>query len=404
VYSLGAVLFELLTGRLPATPENAQKLSPVAYRAWLDCKRAKIGVPADVEVDSRLMAVVLKCLAFEAAARFASAEELAAELRRFLERAARPRVMRKVRRRAAIAAGVALVVGGGGAWAYVASRPMTAERLYERGLAEYQRGEYSQAIETFTQCLERRPGWTEALFGRGQALLRLEKWSEARTDFMALRRVNSAWANAFVGYCSLRTGESNLASANFFSAYRDGLRDVAFLLDYAKAETMQQHHSEAAKRYSEVIEREPTNVEAIRNRAMTLFMVVVNDKEKIPTQQAFDDIEKYCRLSPDSFEAPYCGAVVYGEAAKKNSAFENKAIRYLTEALQKGMPLEAVGFYKLQVKRLLPFVSAQVLIDARRDSTYRLDLRPPHEPPSIADWRAFQKQYGLARELLVRNK
>jgi len=40
IYSLGVVLFELLTGRLPARPDNAEQLPPDAYQAWLKCKHS----------------------------------------------------------------------------------------------------------------------------------------------------------------------------------------------------------------------------------------------------------------------------------------------------------------------------------------------------------------------------
>src|SRR5439155_1905179 len=130
-------------------------------------KRAKIAVPADAGVNSRLMAIVVRCLEFDPGARYASAAELAVELRAFLESAARPRAMAKLRRRAVVAAGIGLLVAGGGTWGYVGTRPITVEQLYQRGLDEYERGQYAEAVDTFTQCLERRSGWVDALFGRG---------------------------------------------------------------------------------------------------------------------------------------------------------------------------------------------------------------------------------------------
>src|SRR5262245_4903023 len=402
VYSLGAVLYELLMGRLPAEPASAEKLSPVAYQPWLDCKRVSIEVPEEAGVDPRLMAIVLKCLEFDPAARYASAAGLAGELRTFLDRAARPRQVRKHVRRAVLAAAVALVVIGGGVWAFVGTRPETIEQVYRRGLVEYEKGKYAEAVETFTQCLERRSGWTDALFARGQALRKQEKWLEARTDFLALTAEEQAWSYGLAGYCSMRKRDLPEAASQFGFAHDGGLRHVGFLMNYARVQSTRQWHVEAARRYTEVIEQEPTNVEAIRNRAMALYMTAAIDKSRIPSQQAFDDVETYRRLAPDSFEPAHCGAIVFGEAARKDPVYENKAIGYLTEALQKGMPVEALNINKWQVKRLAPFVDGRLLAEARQDSSYRFNYLPAHELPDLADWQAFRKQFGVRRELLVR--
>jgi WD40 repeat protein len=131
VYALGAILYELLTGRPPfkaATQLDTVLLviseEPVAVR------RLQPGVPRDLET------VCHRCLEKDTNKRYASARELAADLGRFLAGEpvlARPvgalgRVAKWARRRPAVAALVFLVIAvtaaglGGILWAYGEAR------------------------------------------------------------------------------------------------------------------------------------------------------------------------------------------------------------------------------------------------------------------------------------------
>jgi hypothetical protein len=182
-----------------------------------------------------------------------------------------------------------------------------------------------------------------------------------------------------------------------------GLRDIGFLLNYAVTEIKRQSGARAIPIYTEVIEQEPENRTAIRNRGLAYMMAVVNNNS-LPNNKGFADAEAYCRLEPDSFLPPYCAAVIYGEAALKEPKWhEDQAIHYLTVALRKGMPLELMQRFQRQTKRLLLFVDANVLQSARRDPGYAVNLWPPEEPPVVADWTAFERKYGLKRSPLAMN-
>ena len=78
VYSLGVVLFELLTGERPFRGSLAMLLRQHVEDDAPSPRRLVAGIPRDLET------IVLKCLEKEPRLRYPSARELAAELRRFL--------------------------------------------------------------------------------------------------------------------------------------------------------------------------------------------------------------------------------------------------------------------------------------------------------------------------------
>jgi len=125
IYSLGAILYELLTGRPPFQAGNA---AMTIYRAVTQDPVRPSQLNKKVSQD--LETVCLKCLGKEPRFRYPSAAALGDDLRRFLDGeaiAARPegplaRLARWVRRRPVLSAAVAVAVlstaalGGVGAW------------------------------------------------------------------------------------------------------------------------------------------------------------------------------------------------------------------------------------------------------------------------------------------------
>ncbi len=150
IYALGAIFYECLTGRPPfqaATP--FETIAQVLSQEPVPVRQLQPKVPKDLET------IALKCLQKDAAKRYATAEDLADDLRRFQRGEsihARPvpvheRTMRWVKNRPAAAALIAvcvlsvsgLAVGG---WAYnLQLQDALKETEDARALAEQRRGE-----------------------------------------------------------------------------------------------------------------------------------------------------------------------------------------------------------------------------------------------------------------------
>jgi WD40 repeat protein/tRNA A-37 threonylcarbamoyl transferase component Bud32 len=165
VYALGVVLYECLTGRPPFQGESAlDTLAKVTSEEPPPPSRLARKVPRDLET------ICLKCLRKDPGRRYAGAESLADDLRRFLED--RPiharrvgvcgRAVRFARRRPAVAflllVIVLLLVGGAGAvlWQW---------RQTEGALAEAEVNLY------FNNILLADGEWTALRAGRADALL-----------------------------------------------------------------------------------------------------------------------------------------------------------------------------------------------------------------------------------------
>jgi eukaryotic-like serine/threonine-protein kinase len=201
VYALGAILYEMLTGRPPFRAETPLKIVlQVLADEPVSLRRLEPTVPRDLET------ICLKCLAKEPGRRYASAELLAEDLRRYL--AAEPiqarrigvagRLIRYCRRQPAMAATIAvatvvvLLVAAIGIYRVVEERDRyLAER--DRYLGERNRAE-SEKNEAERQRNRAMGGEAKALVGEARALIQARDtgwWWKAMDNLQAASRLGA---------------------------------------------------------------------------------------------------------------------------------------------------------------------------------------------------------------------
>jgi eukaryotic-like serine/threonine-protein kinase len=212
VYSLGATLYECLCGR---PPFQGATVINVVQQVLLDDPPRPRGLRADVPRD--LETICLKCLEKEPERRYASAHDLAADLRRFLDgepigaRRVGPlaRVWRRARRNrlvVAVATAVALLVLG--VWGWKTVEAQSARKEAESALVDAQRSE-ADAVLARDEAIAAKEALSEAL-GRVEAARRGEELA---------RRHRAALAELEQGYALLATERFELAARAFARGY-----------------------------------------------------------------------------------------------------------------------------------------------------------------------------------------
>lgn len=222
VYALGAILYELLTGRPPfrgATP--TETLLQVIHHDPAPPARLNGKVSRDLET------ICLKCLQKDPSKRYPTASDLAADLGRFLRHEpirARPtgqmeHFVRWVRRRPAAAgllAAVALLVLAGGVGAWLLYEQRTADRARQEATDQ----EVLRTVERGRGLLEE--GWPE------QDLAKLtEAEAEGRRAALGARERDASAAVQHKAEALLTDADERLKHAQKNADLREAVLDVA---------------------------------------------------------------------------------------------------------------------------------------------------------------------------------
>ncbi|MDA1050455.1 MAG: serine/threonine-protein kinase [Planctomycetota bacterium] len=172
IFSLGVILYELLTGQLPFGDPSAGLTPRQAAEEYLTAQQQ---VPRPVQdlnpaVSPEFAQLIHKCLALEPNERPVSATDFVSELKKYFS--TRRRTQRWTSRHRGLVATIVLLLmstATASTW-YLVTRPTYAVRQYLAGVADIGRGQYDGAIEHLDQAIRIRDDSVPCHFTSREAL------------------------------------------------------------------------------------------------------------------------------------------------------------------------------------------------------------------------------------------
>jgi serine/threonine protein kinase len=340
IFSLGVILYELLTGLLPFGEPRLNVPMHVAAEAHL--ARQQQGPrplrEKNAQVDPALEAVIYRCLALEPGDRPQTAAELAAELKRYLAPQRRVQRLAIRHRRSFIAAGLAAAASFTGLAAFSATRDPYDIRQYNAGLWYYDRGDYDQALPHFTQAVTTAPTNPAYLFARAQTHRQLGNLTAAEADYkQAAEHSPQGIIRACVGYCFSQRQKNEDARFWYEQAMVAGYVEVDVRNNLGACCLKLGLLLQAIENLDEAIRLDGNSEQATYNRAVGEWWLC-NQKGTRPSDFVLQKIRGQSSLGIRSADFSFIAACLFSWTALDEPAQVQTVQKYLADAVRLGVP------------------------------------------------------------------
>jgi serine/threonine protein kinase/Flp pilus assembly protein TadD len=350
IFSLGVILYELLTGRLPFGPA-ADETSPVAAMLLLaqqerGCQPVRL---RNRLVDARLAAVIERCLAPDPQNRPQSAAELAKLLQAAVGRTRRLRrwAMAYPRRAAAISAVIATC--GMAIATIVAMRDPYCVRQYDAGRAKYEQAEYRESLRHFQNAVDDSPSFVEARFALARARQQLDEHSSAAAELSHIFRETSDRKVAAGLAYSLACQGLHSSAIHWGQRAIDAGWDTAVMYNNLGISSRKHdpiNEQRARHYFTEAIKRRPDMQSALYNLALITWNSSRLRKQAVPAS-ALDHIKRAVEVGPDCAEVFRLAALLQLMVRAEDRQNIDAALEYLIKAVALGLDIAHIRDDKL---------------------------------------------------------
>jgi serine/threonine protein kinase/Flp pilus assembly protein TadD len=343
IFSLGVLLYQLLTGDLPTGLVGADQRSACSGAAVELLAHYEAGLtltwPSGCGANRQLQRIVERCVEVAPDRRYQDVETLGRDLRKQLTVTARTRRWLATHPLLVLAACVMLVGIGAGLALFQWTRPPYSVRQFEKGLAAFHNRRFAEAIQYCGQAISYESGMAQAYYLRGQSHADLGDFALAIKDLYAGYRLSpDPRMMAFLGYCSARE-RLHPSAIDWYQKARDaGFESAALCNNLGFSLHRFGQPAAAVKWFDIAIQLDPNCQEAYFNRALSRLWTA-QQKRRIPLE-AMSDIGKAIALGPVSSEHYRVAASICADAARYDTKHQQALADYLRLAVAHGIPLD----------------------------------------------------------------